>query len=331
MKIRAITVFLAEYTKDSLENYVNSLEKINDEIIWTKRIALPPMTSKQIEKVISEIPTTSKVLISAIHLRDNDNVEVIKDYLKTGDRIFASVLFRDIKNADKIIKLLKSLEPAEASRFSILYNDDFLLTPYFPVGSANTNINSLSASLIYIREFVEGKGSLALMQAEKIAREISNSLRLRYIGIDPSLSPWMEESVGRIIESMSSRIFSPGNIWAVSRINEEISKISLDSRVRVIGFSEVMLPVGEDNLLMKRVEEEQLKLYHLVSMTYTCVAGIDMVAVKISDELILNLIKDLYSIQRIKGRPIGMRILPSTGSGYVYVKGFGKIPEIKVL
>ncbi|MEM0374656.1 MAG: DUF711 family protein, partial [Sulfolobales archaeon] len=244
MKIRAATVFLNEFTKDSLENYINFLEKINNEIIWSKRITLRPMNSKQVEKIISDIPTSNRVLIGAVHLKDNDNINLIKDYLKTGDNFFASVLFKDLSSAEKIIKLINSLEPNEASRFAVLFNDDFLTTPYFPVGSANVSMNSLGVSLLYIREFISGKGTFALSEAEKIGKELSSLLGVRYLGVDPSLSPWMEESVGEIIESKSSKIFSPGNIWAVSKINEEIAKISLDSRIRVIGFSEVMLPVG---------------------------------------------------------------------------------------
>lgn len=113
-------------------------------------------------------------------------------------------------------------------------------------------------------------------------------------------------------------------------LNQEILKASLISKVKPIGFSEVMLPVSEDNVLRRRAEDGSLTLTNLIALTYVCAAGIDMIAITRDKVTILNLLKALYSIRRVKMRPIGMRIVTTSG-GKVRSKEFGDIPEVKVI
>lgn len=117
----------------------------------------------------------------------------------------------------------------------------------------------------------------------------------------------------------------------MAEINKEIFEIAWKLKITPIGFSEVMLPVAEDNVLIERVNEGTLTLQGLFLLTSVCVAGIDMVVVKKDYDLIRKILKDSMALQIVKRRPYGVRLIPSTDSGYVYLKDYGRIPEIKTL
>jgi len=117
----------------------------------------------------------------------------------------------------------------------------------------------------------------------------------------------------------------------VHELNKEIFDEAWKQKITPIGFSETMLPIAEDPLLIKRVEEGSLKLPHLQQLTFACVAGLDMVAIVRDKDLYSKILLDSIAIQFNKRRPYGIRIIPSTGSDYIFINGYGKIPEIKII
>ena len=333
MKIRALTLFLTDINKNKVEDYVNKLEIIKDERIWTKRIAFPPTPSNiSLDKLGDLLPENKDILFSLIHVKSNDQrIKEIPSILKTNSNIYASILLKRIEDVKDISNFLYSLDPELSTRVAVLIYDDFLVTPYFPVGSANTILDSLAISLLYANDYLEGKVSKSLYEANQLGTKFSKLLNLKYIGIDISLSPWMNESVAEIIEKKSGKIFSPGNIYTVLELNKEIFNEAWKQKINPIGFSETMLPVAEDSLLIKRVEEGNLRLPHLQQLTFVCVAGLDMVAITRDKDLYFKILLDSIAIQFNKRRPYGIRIIPSTGSDYIFVNGYGKIPVIKIV
>jgi hypothetical protein len=329
MKIRALTIFITDPSKDKISFYADLLHKVNDEIIWTKRIAFPPEIDY--EKIISYIPSYNDIIYSVLHLNSKGELNKVKDVLLTDTKFYASVLLKDASHIEKLSNFIYSLDADISTRFAILINDDFLVTPYFPVGSANTLVDSIALSLLYTSEFKEGKTEIAFDKANQYAKEISKKLKLRYLGVDISLSPWKEESVGNIVEERGGKIFSLLNVSAVHEINKEIFNASWTTKITPIGFSELMLPVAEDNTLMQRVSEGSLTLSQLLLLTSVCVAGVDMVAVRRDLETYKSLLKSTMAIQFIKRRPYGVRVIPSDGSGEIFLKEYGKIPEIKTI
>lgn len=329
MQIRALTVFVSSLEYDRINNYVESLKKISN--IWTKRISLPE-TNLPMSRVIEFIPQDNSVLFSVCGMRDSDGrLMEVPDVLRSGNNIFCNILVNNIKNLDKITKILTKLEPEEATRLALLINDDFLLTPYFPASTANVVADSFGLALLYVKDFIENNISSAFQQANEFGLKVSGKIGAKFLGIDVSLSPWMDESVGEIIEKQSGKIFSIGNTWTVGEINKLIFSEAFRSKVTPIGFSETMLPIAEDNILKKRVEEGSLTLSQLVQLTFACAAGIDMVGIKEDPLLYKNLIKDLLAIQFTKKRPYAIRIIPSRGEDKINTKDFGIIPTIKVI
>ena len=331
MKIRALTIFFVSEDMDKLVKYVDQLQNIKDEVVWTKRIAFPPEL-KDLERKVNQIPSGKGIIYSIIHRRAKDELRSIADFLSTDKSFYASVLLNDSKYIDDVAQLVYSLDPEIATRVAILVNEEFLTTPYFPVGSANTINDSLSSSLIYVREFEENRAERVLAFADEYSKKISKEIGIRYLGIDASLSPWMEESTGRLIENLSGeKMFSFGQLSTVANINRRIFELVWRLKIAPIGFSELMLPVAEDNVLMERVREGSLTLSQLMALTSVCVAGLDMIAVKRDIELYKKIIRDSMAIQFTKRRPYGIRIIPSTGEGEIYLKEYGKIPEIKII
>jgi uncharacterized protein (UPF0210 family) len=331
MKIRALTIFFVSEDMDKLVKYVDQLQNIKDEVVWTKRIAFPPEL-KDLERKVNQIPSGKGIIYSIIHRRAKDELRSIADFLSTDKSFYASVLLNDSKYIDDVAQLVYSLDPEIATRVAILVNEEFLTTPYFPVGSANTINDSLSSSLIYVREFEENRAERVLAFADEYSKKISKEIGIRYLGIDASLSPWMEESTGRLIENLSGeKIFSFGQLSTVANINRRIFELVWRLKIAPIGFSELMLPVAEDNVLMERVREGSLTLSQLMTLTSVCVAGLDMIAVKRDIELYKKILRDSMAIQFTKRRPYGIRIIPSTGEGEIYLKEYGKIPEIKII
>ncbi len=331
MKIRAITIFLPNVNKEELDRAEELLFRLQDKT-WSIRISFPPNINMPVNKLI-ELDDNEVISYGMLHLtadRLKDNMNNVIDYLKGAPNLFSSVLLNDPSYISDVAKFIVKLEPNEAWRFSILVNDDFLVTPYFPAGSANVKEKSFAISLIYVNDYYNGLGVEALRKANEIGKEIENEYKIKYLGIDPSLSPWLSESIGKVIEERSkSKLFSPSNLWEVYRINQDIRDMSRIANINSIGFSEVMLPIAEDNVLFERVREGSLKLYDLISLTQVCVAGLDMVGIEPEEAFISVLLKDLYAIQKVKIRPYGIRLIPQS-EDITNLSNIGlRVPKVK--
>jgi len=335
VKIRALVVFQTKLDRQRTERYTHELLHSAEQTIevWTKRLSLPPTPKGISLDRLAEFEVDSRISYALVHISDKDSrIRDLSGFLRSTRSSFASVLLRTPDRIREISKLVESLEPEIATRFSILLNEDFLATPYYPAGSANVSEDSLALSLRYVKEFAEGKGAEALREADEVGRKLSLSLGLYYLGIDPSLSPWMEESVGKLIEDRSSKIFSFGNLNAISSINREILTSVAKAGVRGIGFSELMLPVAEDSVLTERVGEGVLTLRDLLLYSSVCVAGLDMVAVNLTGSNLEALLRDAFAVYLTKGRPYGVRLIVFPGSqalDRVEIKGFGATYVVK--
>ena len=101
------------------------------------------------------------------------------------------------------------------------------------------------------------------------------------------------------------------------------------SPLESLGFNEVMLAVGEDNLLKKRVKEKKLRLGLLEGLSVVCVAGLDMVNVIKDRDTLIRIFSDMNKISKIKKKPIGTRLIPTT-SNSIKISKFGEIPIIEL-
>lgn len=331
MILRSITIHLGSW--EELERSRKILEELRrlaearGLAVWSLRISMPPIEWRELPDALKRLRGASKILegllISAFNLEgpDERGSEDLVEALRSLGPAYASILVRGEEDLEPLSaqlgKIYRSLDPRAHTRIAAAYGS-WVLTPYFPISPSTAGSTCFSAALRYVPEFeagITGDGvdglSRALGDVDRGLEEISEEAGVAYAGMDLSLSPWMEESVARIVERLSgTKIPGPGTIAAISRMSWKISR--LRGGVRSTGYCEVMLPVEEDSVLKERASEGALEARHLVPLTAFCVAGLDMVTLPLRDLLsgaLERIVEDLWTIHKIKGRPLGMRLI----------------------
>ncbi len=302
--------------------------------VWSRRISLPPIDAGEDLREMCEIlknhgSELGSLYIAAFNIRASSriNIEDLIECMNTIRVAFSSILVEGDGDAEEAYEKLRifyrSADIDLHTRLASIYRS-WILTPYFPASVSIVGDISFTVALRYVGEFrkaILGKDLEGLVASiSKLDRdlaEVSSSEGVGYAGIDLSLSPWMEESVGGVIEKISgSEIPMPGTIAAIIKINSLISR-ELVKRVRATGFNEVMLPVEEDNILKERARIGRITLRDLIGYTPYCVAGVDMAVLPrdrvLSGRILYNVIEDLIGISNTKSRPLGMRIILASG------------------
>lgn len=215
--------------------------------------------------------------------------------------------------------------------------------PYFPASRSSSF--GFSASLLYPSDLYG-----ALYEAEEPNMTIRHVISLIFsealerlkgavggeapvLGMDYSLSPWMEESVANVVSLMARAPFlAPGTATSLLELNRAIAESS--EGLKPIGFNEVMLPMAEDNLLKEMALKGSLTARDLVSLTPYCITGLDMVILpeSTSDRELAALIGDVLSSSYIKKKILGVRIILVDGNPgeEVELGRFGRVPVMKV-
>ncbi|MEL9929548.1 MAG: DUF711 family protein [Sulfolobales archaeon] len=330
--IRSITLHIPEISGESVAMYKEVLDRFVEKIslygynVWSRRISLPPLESNPL-KVCDElsIPSSrfSNVFIAAfnIDLEKIPNVSA-KDLVScmiAMPNTFSSLVIRD---GDREIVFLEEFysygAPEIFTRFAGVLGG-WVLTPYFPASASIVEEPTITISLRYVDLFDKAFTSREeyknlikwLSKLYRLSLEISEEIGIRIGGIDLSLSPWMSESVGDLIERYSgSRIGEPGSARVILDMNRFITRIAEDSGVKTTGFNEVMLPLEEDDLLKKRASRKEITLTTLLRLTPYCIAGVDMIVVSRRRLSIRNLVRDLMASYEVKRKKIGFRIIP---------------------
>jgi len=341
--IRSLTLNVNKESKarhliDLLKRFTNR-EGIN---VWTWRVTFPN-NIKWYE--LRESCSRNDVLINAYHAElPHISLDDLSAYINECRNSYATLLLKPhlMNDADGIARIIYRLWELIGEdgmcRVGVSFGD-YINTPYYPL-STMTN-EGVSVSLRYVDMLMksEPKSWLSLVSnyidiLNKKLSNLCNRASIKFLGFDLSLSPWLtdNESIVRLIEKYylsSGKFPSIGSISAISDLNNFILNIMKVSRVRTLGFNEVMLPVAEDEILKKRVYEGVVRLHDLISLSTYCVAGLDMVAITASKSVIRDIVKDLVTVYKVKGRVIGMRIIPTTSSQEVKLERFGKVPIVK--
>ena len=248
--------------------------------IWTKRIVLPRFNVqrdglvRRISGLVEDALSKVKVNYVALPLGyfDIDRVaEELATSLSGSKSLLCSVKLSDLDtaldperalSAANLLRLIAEAGgPLSCARFAFSCGDQ-LGTPYFPDTASDRK--GFSLSLRYVREvqgiFEKSKGrereeiGLLLKRIEAEAIAASKFSNLEYVGMDCSLSPWMEESTADLVSTLLNAEFGgPGTHHAVFLLNRAIKEAS--QGVTTHGFNEVMLPVAEDSTLKRLVLE----------------------------------------------------------------------------
>ena len=347
MRTRSITYFIKprkweiDYIKEKIENAYDTLERIAAVVnefaeVWTLRIAMPPVPPYFDMEELASVKIREGFMYAPIHLDAKDErIKAVPEILLNYN-VYGSIRIKDYDDVERAVDVLLRLSERDyqaATRLAFVLGKR-LATPYFPLAATGTK-EGFAISLLYVREAIKDLGSAIRLpyRIREMGREVEKvgrKLRVEFLGFDLSLSPWMEESVGELVEKVAGvKIPDPGTLHAISRINQYIRDLLLVSGVKVTGFNELMMPVGEDVVLKERVREGVLNLRDLSRLASVCVAGVDMVAVNYNwaKEWLSSFVVDLLDVHKVKRRVMGIRVLPvKKRKGEVRFDRFGDIP-----
>lgn len=362
--IRALTYHIPPCKGESFDYLIKQMETGSEKLeivkkqcrtkIWTKRVVFPPLYFKtedlpKISKLVEEAMETCGIDYAVIPLGRRDPKDVARSLptsLSETSKVFYNIKVADINEdpedlipvAELIRKISERAGPEACIRFAIAYGGP-PETPYFPASTSTRR--GISACLRYAGDLLEKITSskedldrimFSLVRPATQEIELACSKQgFEFIGMDASLSPWMEESVAKVIEALSGTTFGmPGTFNAIHKLNSSISRLS--EHLRLTGFNEVMLPLAEDNRLKELGASGMISAMDLVSTISVCVAGLDMVllpsSVKVKE--LAMLFKDAIVLALRKRRPIGIRIILVDAQPFEWVEleGFTKAPVI---
>jgi uncharacterized protein (UPF0210 family) len=200
-------------------------------------------------------------------------------------------------------------------------------TPFFPVayheGEEAFSIGLESAGLVTkaftgAAELNEGRERLhavletELAPIEALAHEIARREDRRYLGIDVSPAPGLDDSIAAAIEELSGVAFGDTSTLTVcAAITQVLQRLP----VTTCGYSGLMLPVLEDRVLAQRAGENRFGIQELLLFSSVCGTGLDLVplAGDTPTAVLAALIGDVATLSSKLGKPLSARLFPVPG------------------
>jgi uncharacterized protein (UPF0210 family) len=151
-----------------------------------------------------------------------------------------------------------------------------------------------------------------LVTAEAAAIRIASKSGWTYAGIDPTPAPMGDVSIAAAIESFTGAPFGAGGTMTASGV---ITRAVQATKVKQVGYSGLMVPVLEDNVLAKRWAEGTYNVDSLLAYSAVCAGGLDTVPLPgdITEEQIARIVGDVASLAWKWKKPLAVRLLPAPG------------------
>ena len=148
----------------------------------------------------------------------------------------------------------------------------------------------------------------------EIADKLVDDHHIRFNGLDFSLAPFPDQarSIGAAIESLGIDAFGgSGTLFATAFLTNSIKNANIPH----IGFSGVMLPVLEDNVLAERAAEGRFGVNDLLLYSAVCGTGLDTIPIPgdTSPDEIAAIFLDMGTLAVMTGKPLTARLLPIPG------------------
>lgn len=274
-------------------------------------------------------------------LRDNDDtgpVELLGDILSTTKTLEASlhvagedgVHWNSVRAAARLVKYVEEHSPRSQGNFN--FAATAMLPPYAPFypGSYHTgaghcfSVGLESANIVEAVFAAAGHDPKAAAEqlakalseharaAEALARQVEKQTGWTYMGLDPTPAPLGDVSIGAAIEKFTgARFGSSGTLTAAAVITQAVRSVP----VKQIGYSGLMLPVLEDNLLARRWSEGAYGIDALLAYSSICGTGLDTVPLPgdVSEEQIARIIGDMAELAVKWHKPLTARLQPVYG------------------
>jgi len=264
-------------------------------------------------------------------------VDLLADILSGGIKVNASLIvagddgihWRAIRLAAKMVKAVSARSPHGGGNLNFAVTA--MVRPYGPfypgayhLGTGHTFAVGLESANVVADVFAQYKepneaekqlsAALArhLRAAEAVAMKVADSSGWAYAGIDPTPAPLGDVSIGRAIEAFTGAPFGAGGTMTAAAI---ITRAVKSAPVKQVGYSGLMVPVLEDNVLAKRWEEGTFNIDSLLAYSAVCAAGLDTVPLPgdITEEQIARILGDVASLAYKWQKPLAARLLPVPG------------------
>jgi uncharacterized protein (UPF0210 family) len=149
-------------------------------------------------------------------------------------------------------------------------------------------------------------------EAEAVATALASGSGWTYEGIDATPAPLGDISIGAAIESFIGAPFGSNGTETASAI---ITRAVQSAPVKRTGYSGLMIPVLEDNVLARRWAEGTYSLDSMLAYSAVCAGGLDTVPLPgdVSEEQIARILGDVASLAYKWNKPLAARLLPAPG------------------
>ena len=201
-------------------------------------------------------------------------------------------------------------------------------TPFFPAAywqneGFNVGIGWQAADLVHeafvdapnIEIALESLKELMEQEGKKIValtEELANEAGIRFVGLDVSPAPMSTESIAGAIETqLLGRFGERGTLTVAGAITRTLDSLNLPR----CGYSGLMLPVLEDEVLGNRSREGCFNLDSLLLYSAVCGTGLDTIPIPgdASISQIYGILTDVASLSIRWGKSLSVRLFPIPG------------------
>ncbi len=283
---------------------------------------------------------SSALDIGPAMMHDNDDtgpVALLTDVLSENLGVNANLVVADeqgihwraVNEAAKLVKTVSQRSPHGDGNFSFgaiamvkpygpYYPGSYHLGPGHAFAVAMEGASVVADVFAHYHDPVEAEQQLSkafgqyTKQAEAVALQLASSTKWAYEGIDATPAPLGDRSIAGAIEAFTGAPFgSNGTLTAARMITHAVQSTT----VKRIGYSGLMIPVLEDNLMAQRWAEGTFNLDSMLAYSAVCAAGLDTVPLPgdITQEQIARILGDLASLAYKWDKPLAARLLPAPG------------------
>src|SRR4051812_8088808 len=145
--------------------------------------------------------------------------------------------------------------------------------------------------------------------ADRIGKAVAAKTKWTYMGVDPTPAPLADVSIGSAIEAYTGTKFGGSGTMTASRIiTTAVKAVS----VKQIGYSGLMVPVMEDELLAQRWAEGTYNMDSLLAYSAVCGTGLDTVPLPgdIPQDQLERIYGDVAVLATKWNKPLSARLQP---------------------
>ncbi len=353
MRIRAITLFAEpSLAAQRAERFFGNARNAFPEEVQTLRLATTPYPSwwnrghfpaMQAREIGEQWAATGAEFVSLgpVLLRhDAGWLDIVPEIVAAGQGLHVAAEIADANGAIDVgrcravaglVRRLSTLAGDGSANFyfAALANRragaPFFPTAYHQGGSPRFAIAVEAADVVL--ESVDGAGTLmsarqALQAAiEREARglaaaaeHLAGATGIAFAGIDFSPAPALPPGKGlaQALEALGvGRLGGPGSLFAAALVADVIGRADFPRS----GFSGLMFPVLEDDVLAARAAAGQVTVKDLLAYAAVCGAGLDTVPLPgaISQETLSAILLDVAALAVRLDKPLTARLLPMPG------------------